>query len=118
MKLKVDYYREYLDSLVVGDKVYPCYDGKGGRATVCEVIDKKDNKIITVKGFFWGEQDIEVIVNFVNGEAWVKYGDEPTLMELLGVTDDDEEGDYYSLTPPVWLKECLKKEYLESLGLV
>jgi hypothetical protein len=111
-----EYYRNYLNSLVLGAKVYPCYDGKGGRATVCEVIRKSGNTI-TVKGYFWAEEDIEVIVDFIDGEAWVKYSEEPTVMELLGVTDDDEEGDYYSLIPPDLLKENYTQEYLDCLGL-
>lgn len=109
-------YEKYLASLKVGDKVYPGYDGKGGRATCCEIVSIEGNKI-AVKGCFWGEKEIEVTASFADGVGWVKYSEEPTLMELLGVTDEGEEGDYYRLFNPEYLKECYNQEYLRIIGL-
>lgn len=108
--------KDYLNTIKVGDTVYPCYDGKGGRATACKVMVVDGNKI-TVKGVFWGN-DLETEATFINGKGWVKYNEEPTLMELLGVTDDEEDGDYYSLQDIPAYKDAFSDTYLQSLGLL
>ena len=109
-------YRQYLDSLKVGDAVYPCYDGKAGRATPCVVVGREGATVV-VEGFFWGEKDIKATGHFVDGEAWIKYDSSPTMMEMLGVNDEGEEGDYYGLIPPASLKRYCAQDYLQGLGL-
>ena len=110
------FHQDYLNNIKVEDTVYPCYDGKLGRATACKVISVDDNKI-TVKGVFWGN-DSEIEAAFIEGEAWIKYDEEPTLMELLGVTDVNEEGDYYSLQNIPAYKDYFSNTYLQSLKLL
>jgi hypothetical protein len=109
-------YEDYIKTIKVGDKVYPAYDSKGSRVTVCEVIAIDGSKL-TVKGYFWAEQETETTAVFTDGAGWVKYNEKPTLMEMLGVTDDGEEGDYYRLIDPDYLRECYRQEYLNDLGL-
>lgn len=109
-------YEKYLISLRVGDKVYPAYDGKGSRATCCEIVSIEKNEI-TIRGCFWAEKEIEITATFTDGVGWVKYSEEPTLMEMLGATDEGKEGDYYRLFDPEYLKEYDNQEYLDSLGL-
>ena len=109
----------YLSSIKVGDTVYPAYDGKGGRVTPCKVISVNGDTIM-VSGVFWGQDSDESPVEgtFVNGEGWVKYGEELTLMEMMGVTEEDEEGDFYELKNPEVLKFLYQgTEYLTSIGL-
>ena len=38
-------YNTYLQSLNIGDDVYPCYNGKLTRATVCKVTSINGNNI-------------------------------------------------------------------------
>jgi hypothetical protein len=115
-------------NLEVGDLVYPAYDGKGGRCTACKVTEVINPTTIKVKGRFRGDdREIEAIFTYKQEEdaykplwsSWVKYGEEPTLMEMLSITDDDEEGDYYSLYDPKYFTlEWFNAEYLESLGFI
>lgn len=134
-------YTDYLKSIKVGDTVYPCYDGKGGRATKCVVIEIT-GEYITVEGPLHGyyifdpETKLEIspvlITKFdrTTGECWTNYGneDEPTLMdyikEAVGSNDEDEElsGDLYILQDiPSYVKEGFfgwrYDDYLSRLGI-
>ncbi len=94
-------YINYLKNIKVGDTVFPAYDGKGSRATVCKVVDIKDDKLVVV-GALWGFKDkvITSLFSINTGEAWVVYEpNEPTLMDYLFNKDEegDEAGDFYQL---------------------
>lgn len=112
-----------------GDIVYPAYDAKASRITKCEVVQATEDTI-HVRGIFWGmDSNEEPIVAIFKRDSetpeewsgWVKYNDdEPTMMEYLGVTDEDEEGDFYMLYTRQriddWIAEgLLKKKYLPEL---
>ena len=120
MELNDEEYLKYLKSLEIGDTVYPCYDAKFGRATVCTVIGVASNDSRLehlVEGVFWGsDSNKPTTALFVNGECEsVTYGtDEPTLMELLGIS---VEGDYHRLQNIRAYKDLLQKDYLKSLGI-
>lgn len=136
-------YQNYLKSIQVGDNVYPCYDGKGGRATKCEVI-KITNEYIIVEGPLHGydildpETKLEIspvlITKFdrTTGKCWTNYGndDELTLMdyikEAIGSKDEDEDeelsGDLYILQDiPSYVRDGFfgwrYDDYLNRLGI-
>jgi hypothetical protein len=117
-------YLYYLQNIKVGDTVYPAYDGKGGRATACKVVDIKNDKLI-VEGKFWGSDEEETIItasfDAETGEGWVVYKEgEPTLMDYMINKQDEEDGDFYQLimfegfdVNNGWFTDS----YLKSLGL-
>lgn len=114
-------YIDYLKSLKVGDTVYPCYDGKGRRATACRVVDTKKKykkgrlrRYHLVEGIFWGNETVTQAW-FINGEGYVSSNDgDPTLMQMMGVCS---QGDYYSLLDIPYYKEWFRPEYLKQLGI-
>jgi hypothetical protein len=78
-------HKEYLQSLSIGDIVYPCYDGKPSRSTQCKVTNI-DDKYIYVEGALWGNRGktLTFPVDKTTGEFYTNYGeDNPTLMEYL-----------------------------------
>jgi len=113
-------YKQYLQSIKVGDTVYPAYDGKSARCTACKVVDIKYNMLV-VEGKLWASQDkvIKALFDINTGHSWIAYvDDEPTLMDYL--FDKNEDGDFYQLinftnyVNDGWFND----EYLKSLGLI
>lgn len=127
-------YLDYLDSIKVGDTVYPCYDAKFGRATSCKVLEvKKEIKptntllasiaadpqysyITVIEGSLWGDDtNTTRKYIFVDGELETTYEEqEPTTMQLLEACED---GDFYRLQDVVKYKNHLNRDYVQSLGI-
>lgn len=117
-------YLYYLQNIKVGDTVYPAYDGKGGRATACKVIDIRNNKLI-VEGKFWACDEEESIItasfDAETGEGWIVYKEgELTLMDYLFTKKEGEgDGDFYRLLlPDNFTSDIFEAEYLLELGFI
>lgn len=128
---EIDVNREYLQSIKVGDTVYPCYEGKASRATKCVITEVTEDSIV-VEGCLFGSGNAKVSLIFSreSGSAYTDYGlDEPTLSdyvrELICSDEGGDEpcGDYYELQDLVsyvqrgFYTGPQYKRYLEGLGI-
>jgi hypothetical protein len=112
----------------INDLVFPCYDGKLSRGTLCKVIEVTEQGC-TVRGNFWGDEAHRLLsAEFTYDEegrlfSWVSYDKEPTLMDMLGVSSSEKEtGDYYILNSYQYMESLveegfMKKDYFDSLLL-